>query len=82
MNEVKDLVEFFKLTCNEEDGYCSTSGDKWYTDWEREIAKPAMKARGYTNIRFITTDGDSFGPLVRQARCNDPEGNPCTFFYG
>lgn len=82
MEEEKDLVEFFKLSCEEKDGYCSYSGKKNYLDWENEIAKPAMIAAGFTDIRFVTTDGDSFGPLVRAARCKDKEGKSHSFFYG
>ncbi len=82
MSDVKDLVDFFKLTCLSEDGYCSTMGEKNYIDWENNIAKPAMISAGFSDISFITTDGDSFGPLVRQAICKDASGNRCKFFYG
>ncbi len=46
-------------------GFCSQSGDKWYFDWEDEIAKPALEALGYSHVKFRTGDGDSFGPLTR-----------------
>jgi len=36
-----------------------------YEVWEREVATPALEALGYRVIDWRTTDGDSFGPLVR-----------------
>jgi hypothetical protein len=36
-----------------------------YSVWEREVATPALEALGYKVLSWETTDGDSFGPLVR-----------------
>lgn len=41
---------------------CKYSYD--YTRWER-MASVFIKLEGYTNIRWYTSDGDSFGPLCR-----------------
>lgn len=63
----KDLHEVFPdLDCSEHSGYCSTSGPKDYSDWEKEVAEPALVAAGYSINYWSTTDGDSFGPLVRR----------------
>lgn len=36
-----------------------------YATWEAEVATPALEALGYKVRGWRTTDGDSFGPLVR-----------------
>lgn len=77
-----DLIDYFKLSCEEADGYCSTSGKKNFLDWECNIAKPAMEAKGFTAISFYTHEGDSCGPLIRGVRCKDSKGTSCKFFYG
>lgn len=37
---------------------------KEYWKWEEEVDK-YLKSQGFEVIRWITLDGDSFGPLVR-----------------
>lgn len=82
MKDASDLVDYFYLSCEEKDGYCCTSGVKNYFDWEQNIAKPAMQAKGFTDISFYTAEGDSFGPLIRGVRCKDSKGNEFKFYYG
>ena len=36
-----------------------------YSQWETEIAEPALRALGYDVKGWRMLDGDSFGPLVR-----------------
>lgn len=65
-------INIAALPCNEGDlmavlGPVSTQGmySDVYTDWERHIAEPRLRELGYHIIGWRTTDGDSFGPLVR-----------------
>lgn len=68
--ELSDIVSF--------EGF--SFADYW--NGEQNILKPQLEALGYTDIRFSTAEGDSFGPLIRVCRCIDPEGNPRKYFYG
>lgn len=52
-----------------------------YADWEWEIATPALLAMGFRVGRWRTTDGDSFGPLVRAVDLTK-DGVRKTYVYG
>ncbi len=53
-----------------------------YLDGERDILRPALVKRGYKHITFYMGEEDSFGPLSRGARAQDPEGKWVRFYYG
>lgn len=53
-----------------------------YARWEREIATPALRALGYEPKDWRTTDGDSFGPLVRAVDLSHNGGPAATYTYG
>lgn len=54
---------------------------KRYREWEDEIAYPALLNRGYVATNWRTTDGDSFGPLVRAVDLTK-NGKTETYYYG
>jgi hypothetical protein len=49
---------------------------------EKEILKPRLEEKGYTDIQFFMGEQDSFGPLSRICYCKDPDGNIKAFIYG
>lgn len=49
---------------------------------EQTIIKPALEALGYTNIRFIDGDRDSYGPLTRIVIAVRAHGKTEYFIYG
>lgn len=54
-----------------------------YYEGELYILNPALSRAGYTLMgRWYTSDGDSFGPLVRSVKAFDPQGKPVTLWYG
>jgi len=54
---------------------------EWFRG-EREILKPALERRGFTNISFYMVESDSFGPLIRGCRAMGPNGKQMGFYYG
>ena len=84
MTKMLELHTVFpNLNTDDSTGYCSSGHNtsKTYWDWEREVAIPAMKAEGYTDITFHTGESDSFGPLSRIAIAYK-DGQRIKFFYG
>lgn len=63
--------------CNHPDCFDSVHYDRW----ESEIATPALRALGYEPSNWRTTDGDSFGPLVRGVDLTK-DGETKSYFYG
>ncbi len=61
------------------DDYCGSEGR--YRNWEEKVAEPRLKVLGYEVHDWITTDGDSFGPLCREVHCSK-DGRAYTFWYG
>jgi hypothetical protein len=71
-------------------GYCmqpntftqfdSTTG-KYYWDWEKEVATPALQVKGFQVLGVVNLDADSFGPLVR-AFIVEKEGRKSKLVYG
>lgn len=53
-----------------------------YREEELKILQPRLKARGYTRIKWMPGESDSFGPLSRLCECMSPDGNMVTFIYG
>ena len=49
---------------------------------EVSVLKPALEAKGFTNIYFVMGECDSFGPLSRVACVTDPQGNRRKLVYG
>lgn len=49
--------------------------------WEIDVATPALRAMGYEPSGWCTTDGDSFGPLVRGVTLTK-DGVRKQYFYG
>lgn len=54
--------------------------DHWRR-WETDVATPALRASGYEPSGWCTTDGDSFGPLVRGVTLTK-DGVSKDYFYG
>jgi hypothetical protein len=74
-----------------ETGYCmqptafkqfDSKTGKYYWDWEKEIAEPALKAKGMEPISWYTGEGDSFGPLSRVVIVRGPDGKRSQYWYG
>lgn len=61
------------------ENYCGSDGR--YRNWEHEVAEPKLKELGYEVKRWITTDGDDFGPLCREVICQK-DGLTYFFYYG
>jgi len=55
---------------------------KTYLDQEIDILTPQLKVLGYTEIRWLPGETDSFGPLTRICKAVSPAGKEVTFFYG
>lgn len=58
--------------------YCTSAG---YRDWERQVAKPYMEERGYSEVSFYMVEQDSFGPLIRGVIAHK-DGKKHEWFYG
>ena len=76
--EDKDLLDIIGEDLANQPGYATSSG---YLDWERKVAEPALKGLGYKVRQWWTSDGDSFGPLVRAVNV-EREGKREIFYYG
>lgn len=48
---------------------------------EKRMIKPLMERAGYTDIRFVTGERDSFGPLSRVVEARDKAGCLVRFVY-
>lgn len=56
-----------------------------FSNWrnhERELLVPRLTEKGFSDIKFVTGDRDSFGPLMRIARMTDSEGRRGEAWYG
>lgn len=53
-----------------------------YDEGERDILRPALERRGFTNVSFHMGEQDSFGPLSRGCVATDGDGKRRRFFYG
>jgi hypothetical protein len=53
-----------------------------YARDERAILEPALAALGFTGIRFVDGERDSFGPLSRVCHATDEHGSARRFVYG
>lgn len=53
-----------------------------YAQHEVELLQPKLMEQGYTNIRWMMGDYDSFGPLTRVCRAVAPDGKVVKFVYG
>lgn len=49
---------------------------------ERDILRPALERRGFTDVGFYMGEQDSFGPLSRGVSATNPEGARVRFYYG
>lgn len=62
MNDCKDIFDIISHKVSMEN-YCGSKGK--YIEWENKVASPKLVEAGYHLTYWRTTDGDSFGPLVR-----------------
>lgn len=82
------------LDCSPDTGYCRSASAamsaqrkhgrkfKMYSDWEKDIAAPALLAHGYTELwPWVDGEADSFGPLSRQCKMQKA-GLFYEFWYG
>lgn len=53
-----------------------------YREHEQSILKPRLEEKGFTDIKFIPGETDSFGPLSRGVRMTNKDGNRGTAWYG
>jgi hypothetical protein len=53
-----------------------------YVQEEINIINPQLEALGYTDIKWLPGETDSFGPLTRLARAYNAEGDLVWFTYG
>lgn len=53
-----------------------------YFSGERKYLKPALEALGYTNVRFLMGERDSFGPLSRIVVVCAPDSKDTFYVYG
>lgn len=53
-----------------------------YAQHEIKLLQPQLEAVGYTRIRWMMGDYDSFGPLTRICRAINPDGKVVKFVYG
>lgn len=80
MNDLPD-DDLFSLLPKEAANHPDCFDSTYYSRWEREIATPALRAAGYEPSGWHTTDGDSFGPLVRGVTLTK-DGISKEYFYG
>ncbi len=55
---------------------------KRYREWEEQIATPVLRSLGWEPKNWRTTDGDSFGPLVRTVTLVRHDGVTKDYSYG
>lgn len=79
--ETTDELNLLDLLPDEITNHPDCFDSRNYDRWELEIATPALRAMGYEPSRWRTTDGDSFGPLVRAVDLTK-NGARKTYFYG
>lgn len=53
-----------------------------YRTSEVNILQPQLVLKGYTDIRWLPGETDSFGPLTRVCKAKDPSGEIVWFIYG
>jgi hypothetical protein len=53
-----------------------------YVNQEETILQPQLEKLGYTEIKWLPGESDSFGPLSRVCRAFDKEGELHWFYYG
>jgi len=58
--------------------YCGAT----YYNQEVEILQPQLEKLGYTEIKWLPGESDSFGPLSRVCRAFDKDGELHWFVYG
>lgn len=61
-----DLGSIIPDRCFKDPRFCAQPG---FDEWEREVAEPQLRKKGWTVLSWHTGDGDSFGPLSRYALC-------------
>jgi len=68
----------------EEDLDLDFSGFDWknFRQSEREVLQPQLSKLGFTDIKWMSGESDSFGPLTRSAGMTDTNGERITFVYG
>lgn len=68
----------------EEDFNLDFSGFDWknFRQSEREVLQPQLSKLGFTDIKWMSGESDSFGPLTRSAGMTDVNDKRITFVYG
>lgn len=65
MSDEDEDLDLLDLLPDEVSNHPDCFHSTFYGRWEKEVATPALRALGYEPSDWRTTDGDSFGPLVR-----------------
>lgn len=49
---------------------------------EREILEPQLRALGYSDFIWLTSESDQFGPLTRRVKMLNKYNEEVNFYYG
>lgn len=77
-NSPEVYTELHKVISMKGFDYLRTS----YILQEETILQPRLEELGYTNIKWLMGEYDSFGPLTRLCEATSPEGSKVMFIYG
>lgn len=77
-----DELDLFDLLPEEVCNHPACFDSVRYREWEQDIATPVLRSLGWEPSNWRTTDGDSFGPLVRGVTLTGHDGTKRDCFYG
>jgi hypothetical protein len=81
ISDEADDLDLMQLLPDEVLNHPDFGSSRNYQRWEEDLAAPALRAQGFEPSNWRTTDGDSFGPLVRAVDLTK-NGITQTYFYG
>lgn len=73
-----DLCDLLSEAAVRDERFCTSA---YYVEWERNVAEPELRNKGYIPVGWRNGDADSFGPLVRLVDLVK-DGIRQTYFYG
>lgn len=73
--------DLLSIIGNESADHADFCGGYTYARWEKTVATPLLQQQGYTVLKWVTGERDSFGPLTRIAIC-EKDGVQHRLVYG
>lgn len=77
----EDDKNLFDILSEDAANHPACCDSRRYREWETTVVEPELSKLGFSAKNWRTTDGDSFGPLVRAVDLTR-DGKTETYFYG